>query len=84
MQCALNYGTRFTCHIFPPECNRHTRVKEANLIPAIIAVTVECDGVEGLLTNHLRHRIGQLDFTARTFDLMFQDTHHLWLEDVAA
>ena len=45
---------------------------------------MECYGVEGLLTDHLRHSIGQLDFAARSFPLMLQDGHHLWLEDVTA
>lgn len=84
MQGALNYGASVTCHIFPRERNRHARLKEANFISAIIAVTMECDGVERLPTNHLRHRIGQLNFAARTFALMLQNAHYLWLEDVAA
>jgi hypothetical protein len=84
MQGALNYGASVTCHIFPRECNGNARLKEANFISAIIAVTVECDGMEGLPPNHLCHRIGQLNFAARTFALMLQNAHYLWLEDVAS
>jgi hypothetical protein len=46
MQGALNYDASLTCHIFPRECNRHARLKEANFTPATTAVTPECDGVE--------------------------------------
>jgi hypothetical protein len=84
MQGALYRGAGLTCHIFPRECNRDARLKETNFIPAIIAVAMECDGMERLLTNHLRHGIGQLDFTACAFALILQNAHHLWLEDVAA
>ena len=84
MQGALNYDASLTCHIFSRKCNRHARLKETNFITAIIAVTLECDGMEGLPTNHLRHRIGQLNFAARTFALMLQNAHYLWLEDVAS
>ncbi len=39
--------------------------------------------MEGLVADHLRHGIGQLDLAARPFALMFKHAHHLRLQDVA-
>src|SRR3546814_13701090 len=43
------------------------------LVPAIVALAAEGEGVERLRADHPRHRVGQLDFADRALFLRFQD-----------
>jgi len=40
--------------------------------------------MKGLVTNKLRHRVGQLNFPAGPFVLPIQNAHDIGLENIAA
>src|SRR3546814_149119 len=62
----------------------NVRLEEAELVPAVEAPPLEGETVERLPADELRHRVGQLDFAARTRLAPRQLVEDLGQEDVAA
>jgi hypothetical protein len=59
-------------NIRPVKCERDIGGDEAGFIPAIEAAALKAKAVEWLSANHLRHRVGKLNFITRPARLIFK------------
>src|SRR3546814_5934093 len=77
-------SANFSCDGGAIERNRQIGLDIARLRPAVVTRAVEGDGVERLVADHRRHRVGELDFAAGALFLAFEHPHDFGLKDVAA
>src|SRR3546814_14061396 len=70
-------------HILTLQRQGEVRLDITRFGSAIEAAAIKGDAMKRLNANKRCHGVGQLNFATRTFFLIFQYAHHLWLKDIA-